>query len=133
MISKLPPELESKRLLVAKRHNLLAGGWGLFLLGMPTIFLFLVNSRQRLAHAVPTKVVAIGFVIEFVLLFAGLFRILKYEERLCAEIGFVCPHCGKPLYVARDMGLLDGICPKCHNSLLPADSKRSSSYVIDKQ
>ena len=118
MISKLPPDLESKRVFVGKRHNLLAGGWGLFLLGVPAIALQIVNSRHLLTHPVSTNSLLTGLALEFVLFIAGLFRILKYEEKLYAQIGFVCPHCAKPLYVARDMGLLDGICPKCHKNLL---------------
>lgn len=125
MISKLPPDLESKRLFVAMRHNLLCGGWGLFLLGVPAIALQVVNSRHPLAHPVSTKVVLVGFVVEFALLFVGLFRVLKYEEQLCIQIGFVCPYCAKPLYVARNMGLREGICPKCHKNLLNADARSS--------
>jgi hypothetical protein len=112
VISKLEPNLEGKPLFVAKRHDLLCGGWGLFLLGVPAIALQVVNSRHPLAHPVSTKVVLVGLVVEFALLFAGLFCVLKYEEQLCIQIGFVCPYSAKPLSVARKMRLLEGICRK---------------------
>ena len=53
--------------------------------------------------------------------------VVRYDRYLSHKLGFVCPHCGKPLYLpgggyvaSRSMQMLeDGLCPSCHQNVLP--------------
>ena len=114
MKSVLPPELESKRLTIAKTHNRLVL---MLLAGMfAGIFLLVGITPVRGPRAWPYFLV--GMIIVLGLEGYGIFRIFKYDEQLCAQLGFMCPHCRKPLYEPRGFINLNGRCPKCKKSII---------------
>ena len=116
MKSVLPRDLETKRVAIAKRHNRLVGALvlSLFAFAIIALALFLVGPRRPIR----TGTFIAGGTIVFGLEAVGIWRILKYDEQMCVETGFMCPLCGKPLYEARNFALLRGECPKCHKSVL---------------
>ena len=65
--------------------------------------------------------------VMLVVIFALLPIILMIDRRLSTAWGFVCPHCGAPLYRAGStfenndkLVQYTGLCPKCHQSVLPS-------------
>jgi hypothetical protein len=108
MKSVLPPDLESKRLKIARTHNRLV----LFmLLGIFVVLLLLIGiapkgprGRPFLVSGVATLVILEGYAI---------YRIFKYDKQLCVQLDFICPHCHQPLYEPRGFINITGRCPKC--------------------
>jgi hypothetical protein len=113
--SVLSPELESKRVAIMERHNLLVGVIGFVPL---TTFVMLLLLAETLGHRLPPPV-RIGALLAVVSgeLF-GLFRLLRYDEVMCERLGFMCPHCRQPLYEPRNLISVNGLCPKCHRSII---------------
>jgi hypothetical protein len=48
----------------------------------------------------------------------GLYRIFQYDKVMCMQLGFMCPHCAKPLYEPRGLIWVNAKCPKCKRSIL---------------
>lgn len=115
MKSVLPPDLESKRQKIAKTHNRLVLG---LLAGMfATIFLLLGIAPKRNPLG---RDFLLGGVFTLVVLEAyGIYRIIKYDEELCRQLNFMCPHCHKPLYEPRGFINITGRCPKCKKLIIP--------------
>jgi hypothetical protein len=97
--SVLPPEWESKRIAIAERHNLLVGAVGFAPL---TLYVMLLVLAQVLGYRPsPPSVVTGGLFVCLAVEIYGLLRVLKYDAVMCERLGFMCPHCGKPLYEPR--------------------------------
>src|SRR5215469_3559992 len=107
--SILPPELETKRISIATRHNQIVGALVLFVIGALFSIAFFLRSHPRIwtllaiAAAGGTELYAIR-------------RLFKYDEEICEKLGFTCPRCHKPLYEPRSFINLNGKCPKCGQS-----------------
>ncbi len=116
MKSVLPAELESKRIKIAKAHNLLVCA----LLGM--LFLGLVLMAALVPRGPSHKPSNMGLVAGFlaigILEAYGIYRIIQHDNDLCRQLGYVCPFCGKPLYEPRASTWANGLCPKCRKSLI---------------
>jgi hypothetical protein len=117
MKSVLPPELESKRLRIAKAHN-----WAVVCL-LALIFAgFLLYAAfvPRNANHRPTRLGLFAGLLSVVLVEAyGLYRIIRHDNEMCRELGYMCPYCQKPLYEARASTWMTGLCPKCGKSVIP--------------
>jgi hypothetical protein len=108
--SVLPPEWESKRIAIAERHNLLVGVVGFAPL---TLYVVLLVLAQVLGYRPsPPSVVTGGLFVCLAIEIYGLFRVLKYDAAMCERLGFMCPHCGKPLYEPRNFINVTGPMPK---------------------
>lgn len=109
--SILPPGMESKRIAIAKTHNR-------FLLTlMLSVFagwfvVALTASHQRFVFwaALFVSALVIGW---------GIYYVIQRDNALCQKLGYICPHCHKPLYEARANTYLTGLCPKCKRSVVP--------------
>lgn len=114
--SVLPVELESKRIKIAKAHNLLV----CVLLGM--LFVGLLLIAVLLPHGPthkPSNMAFVGAFLAIGLLEAyGIYRVVQHDNELCRQLGYICPFCNKPLYEARASTWVDGLCPKCHKSVV---------------
>lgn len=117
----LPDDLRLKQRRCVQRHN----GYvvGVLVLVMTTLVTWLPHLHRGdsfgwMVGAVVTE--AIGGIIAVVLL----------DRRFCRAIGFVCPHCGKPLYWPGDVGrrnplVTRGVCPHCQRFVVPAEPERT--------
>jgi hypothetical protein len=114
MKSILPPELDSKRLAIARKHNRLVLALGLGVFGF--IFAALFLTRHDLVRA--TVRVTLILVIAIAGEAYGIYRIFEYDKELCRQLGFMCPHCHQPLYEPRSFINVNAKCPKCHKSIL---------------
>ncbi len=114
--SVLPVELESKRIKIAKVHNLLV----CVLLGLLFVGLLLITvlMPHGPTHK-PSSMALVGAFLAIGLLEAyGICRVVQHDNELCRQLGYMCPFCDKPLYEARASTWVDGLCPKCHKSVL---------------
>jgi hypothetical protein len=118
MNSVLSSELETKRLTIARKHNSLVIRLMVFVFGSLIIALLILNSQKVSARPLPLGIILTVFVLAGGFEFVGLMRIFKYDQQMCRELGFVCPHCGKPLYEPRSWINVNGLCPKCKKSIL---------------
>jgi hypothetical protein len=48
----------------------------------------------------------------------GIRRLFKHDDQMCERLGFMCPHCHKPLYEPRSFINVNGKCPKCGRSIV---------------
>jgi hypothetical protein len=116
MQSVLPTELESKRVTIAKKHNQSV----LTLLAVLFIALFLLILIVRhgsSAHSASPSLI-IGLLVVIALEALGIRQVLKQDNELCQQLGFMCPHCHQPLYEPRSFININGRCPKCRKSIL---------------
>lgn len=111
--SVLPPEFEAKRVTIAARHNQIVGVMVLLLLAAILSIAVVLRDSPRMWTFLAIAVLGLAE-------FFAIKRLLKYDEQLCVRFGFLCPHCHKPLYEARSFISLNGVCPKCRRSILPA-------------
>jgi hypothetical protein len=115
MRSILPPDLEAKRAAIARKHNRLVAVLFLVLVALSVVILLIIAQIPR-GHRTP------GLVAYFVVIGAtevyGLYRIFQYDKVMCRRLGFMCPHCAKPLYEPRGFIWVDAKCPKCKKSIL---------------
>lgn len=109
--------MEVKRISIAKAHNRL----------VIRLLFGLFAALLLLAVLVPhgwSKPHRQAFVVGFILLVIvpleayGIYWIFKRDEEFCRELGFMCPHCHKPLYEPRAFINITGRCPKCRTSVL---------------
>ncbi len=123
--SILPPDLEAKRFTIMKSNNRRIRR---LLLAMFVCAILLV---QLLPHIPPdwqrAYVVIFGLCIFILLVGYGLYRIIKHDNEMCRQLGFMCPHCGKPLYEPQGFISQNGRCPKCRRSILPSTQAKSVS------
>src|SRR5580704_2899352 len=110
----LPPDLEAKRLAIAKRHNLSLFGLMLFVVGIPMMALLVRNTQSKCPRPMPVAAILAFAIPRIGLEFAGIVRIFKHDQQMCRELGFRCPYCQKPLYEPRSGMSLNGLFPKCH-------------------
>ncbi len=115
MKSVLPPELESKRIKIAKVHNLLVCVLLGLLFGLLLIAVLLPHSPT---HKPFSMVLVVAFLAIGLLEAYGIYRIIQHDNELCRQLGYMCPFCHKPLYEARASTWVDGLCPKCHKSVV---------------
>jgi hypothetical protein len=108
--SVLPPELESKRLAIARKHNQLVS---LILLAFISVIFPVVFFLQRNFTIELLAVIGLGVTEAY-----GLFRVFKNDNQLCLQLGFMCPHCAKPLYDPHGFINVTGLCPKCRKSIV---------------
>ncbi|HEY6943543.1 MAG TPA: hypothetical protein VI431_00280 [Candidatus Acidoferrum sp.] len=113
MKSILPPDLESKRLQIAKTHNRLVLSLAV---GIFVAFLLVIgiaphgpNGRYFILAGMVTAGILEGY---------GIYRIIEYDKQLCQQLGFICPRCRKPLYEPRGFINVTGRCPKCKNRVI---------------
>ena len=116
MKSKLPEQMESKRRALAAEHNRSV------LLFAPFYFLAAFASFYVARNFVAADYQALALLALAVPLISALylfvFRLRARGLRRSVEIGYVCPHCGAPLYMARSLTHVTGECPKCKKSLV---------------
>jgi hypothetical protein len=117
--SILPPEVETKRIAIATKHNQIAGLMALSVFAGIFLIVELLRGLPRTWKIV--AIVALG--IAEIHAIRSLFR---YDEELCGRFGFVCPHCHKPLYEPRSFINVNGLCPKCRKSVLPTSHSQGS-------
>jgi hypothetical protein len=115
MKSVLPPDLEAKRVQIAKTHNRLV----LFLLAGLFLVLFLLIGIAPKRDQHGWTLLLGGIVILLILEGYGLYRILMYDQEMCAQLNFMCPHCHRPLYEPRGFINVTGRCPKCKQRIIP--------------
>jgi hypothetical protein len=109
--SVLPHELETKRISIATRHNQIVGVMILSVI----VAIFLIVALLRGSPRIWTLLaIAVVGGVEFYVIR----RVFKYDEHMCEQLGFICPHCHKPLYEPHSFINLNGQCPKCRKSLL---------------
>jgi len=120
----LKGELARKRTLIAKSHNARVIG----LLAATLAFLLIVASAVQpkrgnwitrsllLASLIPMEIY-------------GLYRIIRHDNEMCRELGFLCPFCGQPLYESRAL-LYNTLCPKCGKDIQPSSTSDSSPQTI---
>ena len=116
MKSVLSPESEAKRVRIAKAHNRLV----IVLLISMILFLFIFIWIVPHGLSKPSRIEAVvgSFLIIAALEAYGIYRIIKHDEELCRQLGFMCPHCGKPLYESRSFINITGRCPKCRGNVI---------------
>lgn len=114
--SILPTELESKRLTIAKSHNLLCVYMLALVLGTPLLVIAVIHiTHASLMTGILALVVAVavaGLVEAY-----GLRRIVERDNELCRQLGYLCPFCHEPLYESRAATWANGVCPKCRKSV----------------
>jgi hypothetical protein len=113
MKSILPPELERKRLQIAKIHNRLVIG---LLISLFAAWLLLLAFASSVAAGPGFLLPA--FVITVLCEGYGLYRVFQYDKALCLKLNFMYPHCHKPLYEPRSFINVTGRCPKCKETIL---------------
>jgi hypothetical protein len=113
-VSVLPPELEKKRAVIARsnflRAMLIIGG----LFGPLLLLAWLFRHDQQ--HRRTVMLICIA-----ALLPAELYAITRQRTKSnehCRHLGFICPHCGSPLFAPRSTIQLTGMCPACGRSVL---------------
>lgn len=118
MQSVLPPGLESKRIAIARRHNHLV--IALLIATVAVLFAALLLLTKLAPNPGPHKTPLLVSVIVFIVIFEvyGIRRISRQDDELCRQLGFLCPHCHKPLYDPRGFISITGRCPKCRASAL---------------
>ena len=115
MRSVLPDDLEAKRKLLIREYNksvflLAGGGYGAMIV---CILLLLYLPVSIPAYQVKSLVYGILVVVLLPSEAYGIYRLVKQNDVRCRHVGFVCPHCKKPLYEPRGSIHLTGRCPKC--------------------
>jgi hypothetical protein len=114
MKSVLPPDLELKRLRIAKKHNRLVATVLSVVLGLALIFILSALHGHLLARSQ----VVVALLIVGTAQADAIYRILQYDKEMCRQLGFLCPHCHQPLLRSREFPM-NGRCPKCQKSILP--------------
>ena len=115
--SILPTELESKRLAIAKSHNLLCVYMLALVLGIPLLVIAVFDiTHPSLKTGMVGLVVAV--VVEGLIEAFGLRHIVQRDNELCRQLGYLCPFCHEPLYQSRAATWANGLCPKCRKGIV---------------
>jgi hypothetical protein len=77
------------------------------------MFIFGLLCMNRI---IDTPVLDGALVLALILGIEGVILAL-YLDRQSIKLGFVCPHCHKPLYQPRSKILETGLCPHCNYSV----------------
>ena len=117
LTTRLPHDLEEKRVQVARAHNRrMAIGLvaGLFVIGL-CFRAVIVHTR-----GVGWLVAAYACALAWVFLSMRVVSLMDYRQ--CRDIDLICPKCRKELYfvLGRETGsslLMKGICPRCKTDL----------------
>lgn len=113
--SVLPPDMESRRIRIAKDHNrlcmVLLLATGVFLIG--TIWI-----GGAITHGHDQPILWITLLIAALIAGSGIRYIIQRDNALCRRLGYMCPICHRPLYEAHAATYLSGLCPKCKQSVL---------------
>ncbi len=113
MKTVLTGELAIKRQRIARSHNLRLIG----LLALMFVPVLPVLAFRQLPRGIPyASWICLGLII--VLEAGGIYSIVQHDNRLCRELGFMCPFCGKPLYENRAL-IWNTLCPKCGKDIQP--------------
>jgi hypothetical protein len=112
--SVLPAAWESKRLAIRKRHNQIVGGMLLVLL----IALYLL--LPILGHGSPSSHRFGALLLIALVEIYGFYRLSQHDKAMCERLGFMCPHCHKPLYQPGSSITVNGRCPKCYKTIVDA-------------
>ncbi len=115
--SILPKELESKRLIIARTHNLLCVYLLALVFGSPLLVIAVIRmmhaSLQISGVALVVAVLVAGLIEAY-----GLRHIVHRDNELCRQLGYLCPCCHEPLYESRAATWANGLCPKCNKSIV---------------
>ncbi len=109
--SGLPPNLEAKRLLIARAYN------QFMVLNLGIVVVLLVAVLVLVKWLGHRAIYGLGLVLpaEAAMIHLGIRR----GDDLCRKVDFMCPHCQRPLFEARSSAYLSGSCPKCNACLTP--------------
>jgi hypothetical protein len=117
----LPPEMESVRRRLVRSHNIKALALTVLVFGG---LIYWVTAFPVYKHAndpMPEWLISHAPLFLATPFFLGFAVIIELRDRaLSRKWGFVCPHCGEPLYKAESIYWpaktvrLTGACPKCH-------------------
>ena len=114
--SVLPAELEAKRRRIAKAHNrLVLALLGLMFVGLLVLAVTVLRDRS---HKPTLADLVTGIAILLIAEAYGFYRIIRHDNELCREIGYMCPLCHQPLYEPRASTWLTGCCPKCKKKIV---------------
>lgn len=125
--SILPPDLEAKRFTITKSNNRRVRRLVL------AVFVYAILLVYLLPHILRDR--PMDYLVIFVagtsvlLMGYGLYRIIQHDNEMCRQLGFMCPHCGRPLYEPQGFISLNGRCPKCRRSVLPSTQSKSVSQL----
>jgi phage FluMu protein Com len=112
--SILPPDMESKRIRIGKRHN------SLVLILMSAVGVLPIATMWAGAaflHGYHNAIVVMALLLMVLSGGYGLYRIIEHDNAMCRQLGYMCPNCHKPLYEAHAATYLNGLCPKCKKSI----------------
>lgn len=118
--SILPPEMESKRIRIGKRHN------SLTMILMLSVLVLMIATMWAGAVLLPGyrhAIIMIALAGSILFEGFGLYGIIETDNAMCRQLGYLCPNCRKPLYEARATTYLNGLCPKCKKSIF-SDSRQ---------
>lgn len=113
--SVLPPDLESKRIRIAKSHNQLS----LALLLATSVFLIgtiWIGAAVTPGHA--QSIIWVALLVAALIAGYGIRYVIQHDNALCRQLGYMCPSCREPLYEAHATTYLTGLCAKCKKSVL---------------
>jgi phage FluMu protein Com len=112
--SILPPDMESKRIRIGKRHNSLVL---ILLLAVGILPIALMLAGAAFFRGYHNAIVVVALLLMVLSGGYGLFRIIEHDNAMCRQLGYMCPTCHKPLYEAHAATYLNGLCPKCKKSI----------------
>jgi len=82
MKSVLPPDLESKRVTIAKKHNLLVCALMVGVFGLVFLVVLLPGRRP-----IPTSQVVAALLVAGGAEAYGIYRIFQYDKEMCRQLG----------------------------------------------
>lgn len=110
MKTVLTGELARKRQQIMRSHNFL-------LVGLLALVSIAALAFSRLPRGGPYRLwIFLGSILTLEL--GGIYGIVQHDNKLCRELGFMCPFCGEPLYEARAL-IVNTLCPKCGRDIQP--------------
>ncbi len=112
--SILPPDLDSKRIRIGKRHNSLVL---ILMLAVGILPIATMWAGAAFLHGYHNAIVVVALLLMVLTGGYGLFRIIEHDNAMCCQLGYMCPNCHKPLYEAHAGTYLNGVCPKCKKSI----------------
>ena len=115
MRNVLPERYTAAGQAISKSHNIRVL---LLLVTFLAAMILWVLFLSRYAPAPYRKDAAIGYLCALgVAVFYGIFRIAKHDKAKCYELGYICPHCGRPLYSSKGFEKVTGRCPACRKTV----------------
>jgi hypothetical protein len=111
MRSVLPESYVAAGKAISKSHNIRVLMLMLALLASLVFWIPIVSMIAPISHRRDLAIaylLLIGFGVFF-----GIYRIAQHDKAKCYELGYVCPHCGHPLYSSKGFEKITGRCPAC--------------------